>query len=244
MLAHRVIPVMLCRGRTLVKGERFDSWRSVGVAAQAVRIMQARQCDELVLLDIGATPKGRGPDLDLVRELSEVCFMPLAVGGGVKNLDDVRALLAAGADKVVIGTEAWTSDVVRRAADAVGCQAIVVTCDVVRGLKDVVGPKCMRDAAPARAAWAADQGAGEILLTAVDLEGTMAGYDLELIRQVSEAVSIPVIANGGCSGPEDMVAAIQAGASAVAAGALFQFSDVTPRDCARHLAAAGIEARC
>ena len=80
MLAHRVIPVMLCRGRTLVKGERFDSWRSVGVAAQAVRIMQARQCDELVLLDIGATPKGRGPDLDLVRELSEVCFMPLAVG--------------------------------------------------------------------------------------------------------------------------------------------------------------------
>lgn len=247
-LAARVIPTVLCRGRQQVKGERFNPWRTVGLTEQAVRVHQARGVDELLLLDVGATPEGRGPDLDLVRELSEGCFMPLAVGGGVRTVDDVRALLQAGADKVVIGTEAWLGDVVRRAAAAVGNQAIVVTVDVVVNREAVddlrlPGVRCMREVAPERAAWIAERGAGEILLTSIEREGTMQGYDLELIRAVSEALTIPVIAHGGCSGYANMAAALGAGASAVAAGALFQFTDATPRAAAQFLHARGIEAR-
>lgn len=245
-LAHRVIPTILCRGRTLVKGQRFDSWRSVGVAAQAVRIHQARGVDEVCLLDIGATPEGRGPDLGLVEELSEILFAPLSVGGGVRSVQDVRALLRAGADKVVIGTGACeVPHLIRDCADAVGSQAIVVTEDV--GYGDTVMTRCGKTGyshSPVTFAKSAERaGAGEILLTSIDREGTMEGYDLDLIRRVAGAVSIPVIAHGGCSGYADMAAAIAAGASAVAAGALFQFTDATPRAAAQYLAEHGIEAR-
>lgn len=245
-LAHRVIPTILCRGRAMVKGKRFDSWRSVGLAAQAVRIHAARGVDEVVLLDIGATPEGRGPDLSLVEELSEVLFSPLAVGGGVRNVDDARALLRAGADKVVIGTMAFAMipNVVKEIATTVGSQAVVVAIDVRAGK---VVTHCGRHSTTMEpvmfARLVSTDGAGEILLTSVDREGTMQGYDLDLIRSVREAVSVPVVAHGGCSGYADMVAAINAGASAVAAGALFQFTDATPRDAARYLHANGIEAR-
>lgn len=245
MLAHRVIPVVLCRGRTLVKGQKFDSWRSVGVAAQAVRIHQARGVDELVLLDIGATPEGRGPDLDLVRELSEVCFMPLAVGGGIGTIAEMRELMRAGADKVVICSAAVDdTDLIQRAADTFGSQALVVAIDVY---DRVVCTHCaLRTTGWEPEAWAQKvehYGAGEIFLTSIPREGTMSGYDIGLIETVARPLRIPVIANGGCSGPDDMLAAIRAGASACAAGALFQFSDVTPRDCARFLAEQGVEAR-
>ena len=245
-LAHRVIPTVLCRGRHLVKGRQFSANRVVGHAAQAVRIHNQRGVDELVLLDIGATPEGRGPDLELVRELSEACFMPLAVGGGVRSVEDVRALLRAGADKVVIGTGAYTvPDLVADCAEYFGGQCIVMSIDVLGGntVMTHCGKHGYNHSPEYTADWAARYGAGEILLTSIDREGTMHGYDLELIRAVSTAVAIPVVANGGCSGPQDMAAAIRAGASACAAGALFQFSDVTPRDCARHLAEHGIEAR-
>lgn len=248
MLARRIIPTMLCRGRQLVKGVGFDAWRPVGHAAQAAKIHQARGVDELVLLDITATREGRGPDLDLVAELSEGCFMPLAVGGGVRSLDDVKRLLHAGADKVVIGAAAWLWDILRPAADVVGCQAIVVTCDVVDRLEDVDrqemrGVRCVRNAAPARARWAAEQGAGEILLQSVNRDGTMAGYDIPLIREVAAAVDIPVIASGGAGCYDHMREALEAGASAVAAGAMFQFTDQTPRGAAQYLAKRGIEVR-
>lgn len=247
-LAHRVIPTLLVRGRQLVKGRQFNAWRSVGLASQAVRIHQARGVDELVLLDIAATSERRGPDLDLVRELSEVLFCPLAVGGGVRSVEDVKALLRAGADKVVIGAAAWSSKIVHEAASAVGCQAIVVTLDTVERLADVdrldlPGTRCMREAAMPRAQWIADSGAGEILLTSVDREGTMQGYDLAVIAEVAKHVDIPVIAHGGCGSYEHMAQAIDAGASAVAAGAMFQFTDATPRGAAEYLASLGIEAR-
>lgn len=246
-LAHRVIPTVLCRGRQLVKGKRFDSWRVVGVAGQAVRIHQMRGVDEVCLLDIGATPEGRGPDLSLVQELAEVLFAPLSVGGGIQSVDDVRALLKAGADKVVIGT-AWLErpKLLRDICDVVGSQAIVAALDV-GGPNGSVYARCGEVLAytdPAACAWrAADFGVGEILLTSIDREGTMEGYDLELIRKVANAVTVPVIAHGGCSGYPDMAAAIGAGASAVAAGALFQFTDATPREAARYLQEQGIEAR-
>ena len=242
-LAHRVIPTILCRGRALVKGERFNAWRTVGVAATAVRIHAARGVDEVCLLDIGATPEGRGPDLSLVRELSEVLFVPLAVGGGVRSLADVRALLAAGADKVVIGEAAFCQDdLVGRCTDAVGCQAIVVALNVDRDSVVMRGRTVFVGAARAAESMKA-AGAGEILLTSIEREGTMQGYDLDLIRSVAGAVDIPVIAHGGCRGYEDMAAAIEVGASAVAAGALFQFTDATPRGAAKYLQEHGIEAR-
>lgn len=243
-LAKRIIPTLLCRGRQLVKGVAFDSWRSVGHATQAVRIHQARGVDELVLLDIGATPEKRGPDLQLVGDLTEACFMPLAVGGGVKNLEDVQALLRAGADKVVVGHAARRDPgVLRDIANAVGCQAIVVALDVdgrdYYGLVNRIGRK--QAAAWAMAFEAA--GAGELLLTAVEREGQMQGYDLEVIREVAAAVKIPVIAHGGAGTYQHMLEAIEAGADAVAAGSMFLFTDATPRGAAEYLAQHGVETR-
>ena len=249
-LAHRIIPTILCRGRQAVKGKRFDSWRPIGMAAEKVRVHQMRGVDELVLLDITATAEGRGPDLKLVEELAEGMFAPLAVGGGVRTVDDVRALLRAGADKVVIGTASLETGVVREAAAVVGSQAITVAIDV----KDhMVHGRCGSNpyhSSPSRplraASWAMElvqYGAGEILLQSIDRDGTLSGYDLALISEVSRAVGIPVIASGGAGCYDHMREAIEAGASAVAAGAMFQFTDHTPREAAKYLAWKGIEAR-
>lgn len=242
MLAHRVIPTLLCRGRQLIKGSRFASWRSVGVAAQAVRIHQARGVDELMLLDIAATAEGRGPDLALVRELSEACFMPLSVGGGVRSVEDARALLEAGADKVVVGTGG--PRVIYEIAKRVGCQAVAASVDVRDGVAWVQSGT-MRTGMPALQ-WAKEcayHGAGEIVLTSIDREGTLQGYDIELVRAVADAVDVPVIAHGGAGNYEHMLEAIRAGASAVAAGAMFQFTDATPAGAARYLQENGVEAR-
>ena len=252
-LAVRILPTILTRGRQMVKGTQFNSWRSVGNTHQAVRIHAQRAVDELVILDISATAEGRGPDLALVEELSDVLYCPLAVGGGVRSVEDIRALLRAGADKVVVCTAAqqlgriddhqeW---VIKAMADAVGSQAIVAAIDVKDGKVWTNGGKVLSDecGAPGNAALLAEYGAGEILLTSIDREGTMGGYDLDLIRSVSKAVSIPVIAHGGCGSYQHMVEAIEAGADAVAAGALFQFSDCTPAGAAAYLAEHGIETR-
>lgn len=245
MLAVRVIPTILCAGRKLVKGERFNPWRTCGVAAQAVRIHQQRGVDEVCVLDVKATPEGRGPDLELVEELAEVMFAPLAVGGGVRSIDDVRALLRAGADKIVIGTAVTSERLLEGLADLVGCQAIIAAVDVLNGeVATRCGKHVFSDADPVDWAQTCEKrGAGEILLTCIEREGTMRGYDLGLIKRVSRAVSIPVIAHGGCKDYGDMLDAVHAGASAVAAGALFQWTDCTPRGAAKHLAEYGVEAR-
>lgn len=243
-LAHRIIPTLLCKGRTLVKGERFEPWRSCGLVVQGVRINAQRQVDELVLLDVTATKEGRGPDFDLVRELSEILYAPLAVGGGVRSVEDVRELLRAGADKVVIGALANHSPrELEKIANVVGKQAVVVTLDIRAGL---VHPDLRFRNQVSPSDWAIEleaHGAGEILLSSIDREGTMQGYDLDLIRSVSQAVSIPVIAHGGCGSYEHMADALHAGASAVAAGAFFQFTDATPRGAAAALAGYGFEVR-
>lgn len=235
MLATRVIPVLLKRGSALVKGERFNSWRSVGHVLQAAKVHAARHVDELIILDIGATPEGRGPDFDAIRELTRDCFCPLTVGGGVSSIDDARKLLAAGADKIAIGAASRKTSIVRQVANKFGKQAVVSIVDYDATVERVriVG-------------WCLEQqywGSGEILLQSIERDGTMQGYDIETIRAASAAVDIPVIACGGCSGPEDMLNAVKAGASACAAGALFQFTDVTPRQCSEYLAAHGVEAR-
>lgn len=266
MLAKRIIPTMLVRGRQLVKGQRFDAWRSIGHAAQAARVHAMRGVDELCILDIMATKEGRGPDLDLVSELAESVFIPITVGGGVRTVDDIARLLQAGADKVCIGTWAIEEDgLMDAASDRFGAQALVLSIDYKRLAysccddgHDTVMTRCGKQpwmsrvsgchdqgdltfepTLPLKFAEAADGVAGEILLQSIDRDGTLTGYDLDLIRSVSDAVGIPVIASGGCGSPEHMHEALQAGADAVAAGAMFAFTDETPRSCAHYLQARG-----
>lgn len=244
-LATRIIPQILCSGRKLVKGQQYRAWRSVGVAPQAVRIHQMRQVDELILLDIDATLQGRGPDLEMIEELASVCFSPLAVGGGVRSLQDIRDLLNSGADKIVIGTAAIDNPVfIRDAADKFGSSTIVISVDSVAGMA------CGRSATTQHGVrtldavrMAADTGAGEILLNSVDREGMMEGYDLDELASACRSVSVPVIASCGCGTYEHMAQAIDAGASAVSAGAMFQFTDMTPRGAVEYLHERGYEVR-
>lgn len=241
-LAVRIIPTVLCRGRKLVKGRQFNAWRSVGLAEQAVRIHQARGVDELCLLDIGATDEERGPDLALVDALTKNCFMPLAVGGGISTLEQAKALLRSGADKVVVGTAGPKA--ISHIAASIGSQAVIAAIDCHEGEVWVRSGSVKTRQSPV--GWArscAEHGAGEILLTSITREGTLEGYDLDLICCVSEAVDIPVIAHGGAGTYEHMHQAILAGANAVAAGAMFQFTDQTPRGAAEYLAAQGVETR-
>lgn len=245
MLAKRIIPTLLCRGRQLVKGQRFDAWRSVGLVQQGVRIHQTREVDELVLLDIGATQEQRGPDLALVRELADTCFMPLAVGGGVRTVDDVRELLRAGADKVVVGTAAFTHpDWLAGICRITGSQAIVAAVDYRNGQVYVQSGQVKTPFDPIiYAQYLAKRGVGEILLTCIDREGSMEGYDLDMICKVTEAVDVPVIAHGGAGTYDHMHHAFLAGASGAAAGSLFQFTDATPKGAAEFLAAKMVEVR-
>ena len=250
-LAHRVIPVLLTRHGHLVKGKQFNSDRIVGNAQQAAEIYQTRSVDELIVLDVAATPEQRGPDFLAMLRLTEVCFMPVTVGGGVTSVEDVRRLLAGGADKVVIGTAALKSPyLIKQCAEKFGSQAVTVALDVVRSKQCnswVMTTRCGAirwsikavDFADA----AAELGAGELIVTNVDRDGTMRGYDLALIEEISHAVSIPVIANGGAGSYAHMHQALKAGASAVAAGAMFQWTDLTPHGASEYLAKKGWEMR-
>lgn len=249
-LARRIIPVMLTRDGLLVKGKQFNSQRAVGNVMQAAEIYQMRQVDELVVLDVGATARGY-PDVEMIKNLTERCFMPIAAGGGVNCLEHVRELLANGADKVVIGTAAFkTASLVRDAAKKFGSQAIVVAVDTI------YDPNCSNWFLTTNCGaethfyspvqFAKDMefhGAGELIVTNVLNDGMMKGYDLGLIRKIAKAVSIPVIANGGCGTYDHMDRALKAGASAVASGAMFQFLDLTPAGAAEYLADKGWEVR-
>lgn len=244
-LAVRIIPTLLTRGRTLVKGVAFDSWRSVGMAHQAVRIHSMRGVDEMVICDISATAEQRGPDLNLIAELADTCFMPVSVGGGIRTVNQVDALLRAGADKVIIGSAAIEEpDLIQKCADRFGSQAIVVSIDY--RLKSVAircGTKPIMQRPEFIAMVMEQRGAGEIMLTNITLEGAMGGYDLETIANTTSAVGIPVIAHAGCGTYHHMLEAIQAGANAVAAGSMFQFTDQTPRGAAEYLKQHNIEVR-
>lgn len=234
MLAKRIIPTILVRGKTAFKGPGFgpQCTRSVGSALAIARTHARRGVDELLILDIGATPEGRGPDLELVRALSEDCYIPITVGGGVKTLDDIDALLRAGADKVAIGAAVREDPaLVQAAADRFGRQAIVaiVECDAW----EVAGVLCK----------AVEMlGAGEIILQSVERDSRMGGYDLDAVSS-ARCCDVPLIVSGGCRGELDMFEAIAAGADGVAAGALFQFTETTPKDCAKFLKANGVEVR-
>jgi imidazole glycerol-phosphate synthase subunit HisF len=246
----RIMPTLLFKDVGLVKGIGFDSWRRVGSAMQAVKVYNMREVDELVFLDISATREGRPPDFDTVDELADECFMPLTVGGGVRSLEDARRLLQVGADKVAVNTAAVENpDLIGQMAHRFGVQCVVVSIDFhrVHGTAEVytragTAPTGRDPVTWARAVEAL--GAGEILLTSIDRDGAMCGYDVEVTREVAAAVSIPVIASGGAASYEDMGQVIeQAGVPAVAAASIFHFTQQTPLEAKRYLSHRGMRVR-
>lgn len=242
MTKTRVIPILLHRGGLLYKGQKFRSWRTVGVAQQAAKVHETRGVDELVVLNIS----GLEPNFDFVKRLTEQCFMPLTVGGGVTNMGHVRMLMNAGADKVCIGSMAWERpEFITEIAMKYGRQAVTVSIDVNEHDQVVIrsGSNATSTRAVEHAMNVEAFGAGEILLQSVPREGTMNGYDLSLIKRISETVGIPVIAASGAGTYQHMAEALDAGAHAVAAGAMFQFTDATPKGAAAWLAERGYNMR-
>lgn len=228
MLRTRVIPALLVRDGCLVKTVRFGRFSYVGDPCNTVRIFNELEVDELFVLDISKDRANSGPNLPLLSDLADECFMPLGYGGGVRSLDDARAIFASGIEKVVINTAAVDRpELISEIANVYGTQAVVVSIDVKRGLfgfESVRTSSAQRRTTLDPVEWAKQAvllGAGEILLTSVDREGTWDGFDLELLRRVSDAVSVPVIAHGGAGCLQDISNAVAIGrASAVALGSM------------------------
>ena len=251
MLKVRIMPTLLYRDYELVKGVGFDSWRGIGSAMQAIRVYNMREVDELIFLDITATREERDPDFELIDDLADECFMPLTVGGGIRSLDDVRRLLDVGADKVAINSEAIRNpELIREVAQRFGAQCVVVSIDVRKhasGQYEIFthsGNRATGVDPVVFAKEAASLGAGEILLTSIERDGAMEGYDLELIQQVSGAVNIPVIASGGAGSYEDFYQVLSVGqAAAVAAASMFHFTEQTPLAAKQYLRNKGLPVR-
>lgn len=248
----RIMPTLLHKDVGLIKGIGFDSWRRVGSAMQAIKVYNMRQVDELVFLDITATRDNRPPDFQLIDELADDCFMPLTVGGGIRSIEDVRGLLKVGADKISINTAAVENpSLITQISERFGAQCVVVSIDFERNAEDgscEVYTHSGTQAAgrePVEFALECERlGAGEILLTSIDRDGTMTGYDVELTRRVCEAVSIPVIASGGAGNYEHMADVLLRGkASAAAAASIFHFTEQTPLKAKNYLRERGIKVR-
>ena len=233
MFRPRIIPVLLLKDRILVKSIRFRDHRYLGDPINAVRIFNELRADELVFLDIQASKENRLIPLDFVRAVGDEAFMPFSVGGGIRSLEDIKLLLAAGAEKVVINTHAALEpDFIEQASNAFGSSTIVVCMDVKRRRfrgESVWASNGSRktEFAPLEFARRMEKmGAGELIVQSIDRDGTMEGYDIELVRSVATAVDIPIIALGGAGQKRDLLDVYQEGhANAAAAGSLFVYQD-------------------
>ncbi len=259
MLKTRVIPCLDVKDGRVVKGVQFIDLIDAGDPVEAAKAYDAAGADELCFLDITATHENRGTILDVVARTAEACFMPVTVGGGVRTVEDVRALMLAGADKVAINSAAVADrSIVARAAEKFGAQAIVVAMDAKQTLRRGVdgaaedrweifthgGRKPTGIDAVEFARDVASLGAGEILLTSMDRDGTRDGFDLALTRTIADAVSVPVVASGGVGTLDHLVAGVRDGhASAVLAASIFHFGTYTIQHANAHMSAAGIPVR-
>jgi len=251
MLSRRIIPCLDVNAGRVVKGVKFQELRDAGDPVQCARAYDAQGADELVFLDITASSDNRGIMHEVVAATAEQCFMPLTVGGGLRSLADIEAMLRSGADKVSLNTSAIKDPgLVRAASDRFGTQCIVVAIDAKReptggwrvythGGRNPTALDAVRWATEAAAL-----GAGEILLTSMDADGTQAGYDCELTRAVSDAVGVPVIASGGAGTLDHFAEVLEGGqASAALAASLFHFGTLTIPQVKSHLAARGLPVR-
>jgi imidazole glycerol-phosphate synthase subunit HisF len=230
MKRARVIPVLLLQKGGLVKSVKFKDHKYVGDPINAVKIFNEKEVDELVILDISATTEKRGPDLVTIKEIASEAFMPLAYGGGITKLDEIKMLITAGIEKIVLNTSAYhLPNLITTGANYVGSQSIVVSIDIKKNIfgkyKVMIenGNKGISNDPVSFAKEAEMAGAGEICIQSIDRDGTFEGYDLMIIKKISEAVSIPVVALGGASSLDDFTQALKHGASAVAAGSMFVF---------------------
>ena len=256
-LAKRIVVCLDVDNGRVVKGVRFQGLRDVGDPAQLAERYEAEGADEVVFLDISASHEGRATTLDAVRRTAERLFIPLTVGGGIRTPDDMKAALNAGADKVAVNTAALDRpELITECAQRFGAQCVVVAIDAKRAHHtspaqggrtwSVFSHGGRRDTGRDAVHWAADAarlGAGEILLTSIDADGTQDGYDLALTRAVAAAVPVPVVASGGAGGPGHLADALKAGADAALAASIFHDRRTTVRDAKRAVAAAGIPVR-
>lgn len=251
MLKVRVIPCLDVKDGRVVKGVNFVALRDAGDPVEQAAAYDAAGADELMFLDITASSEGRGLILDVIARTADVCFMPVSVGGGVRTVEDARRLLRAGADKVSVNTAAVNDpDLLSRLADAFGSQAVVCAVDAkargdggwnifTHGGRTDTGKDAVEFAA-----LAVQKGAGEILLTSMDRDGAKTGYDIPLLRAVTGAASVPVIASGGAGNAADLVEAVKDGhADAVLAASIFHFGEVSIREAKQAMAAAGLPVR-
>ena len=243
MLKHRVIPCVLLKDWQLVKSINFTSFRTIGHPTSTARIYNARNVDELIVLDIDASLNDEEINEEIISDIANECFMPLTIGGGINSIDDIYSILNAGADKVSINSKALEDlEFIRKASSIFGSQCIVCSIDVKKidnNYKVFNKKQGILDIDPlSLAKQYQEYGAGEILLTSVDNEGSTNGYDIELIKLFKDKLEIPIILNGGMGNPKHAVEAIENGADAVAAAYIFHFSRFTPNDikdeCQKH----------
>jgi len=227
----RIIPCLLLKGDGLVKGVKFKNYTYIGDPLNAVKIFNDKKVDELFFMDITASAEGRIPRLDLIRDIADECYMPFGVGGGICSIQQIKEIIEAGAEKVSINSAAIENPkLIKEAAAIFGNQSIVVSIDVKknwRGKYVVMSHSGTKKSKLELINWVKqveDLGAGEIIINSIANDGMMEGYDLELIRAVSKAVSLPVIAAGGAANMNHFAEAVSAGASAVSAGSMFVFT--------------------
>ncbi|MNK22773.1 Imidazole glycerol phosphate synthase subunit HisF [compost metagenome] len=230
MYLSRVIPILLISDGGLVKTRKFKDQVYVGDPVNAVKIFNEKEVDELIVVDIDCSKKGSPPNYSMIEEIAGECFMPICYGGGITSIDHVKRVFSCGVEKISINSALFDTDLIRRAVDIYGSQSIVASIDVKKksfwGGYTCCGKSSRQDFAisPLELGKKVEtEGVGEILLNSIDNDGMMTGFDLELIESVSTAVSIPVIASGGAGGMADLKKALQAKASAVAAGSMFVF---------------------
>lgn len=250
MLRIRIIPLVLLNSDySVIKTIKFNIRRNLGNPIVISRIYDSRKVDELILLDIDASKEDRGIDLYTVEAVASECFMPLTIGGGLKNCDDIEKALRSGADKISLNSIIFDKpEFLREAVSVFGSQCIVASIDV---RKDENGNYIVFSHSNRKVRYTFEEylklvigyRVGEILLNSVDSDGTMKGYDLELINKVYSMTNIPIIVAGGASGPQDCVEAIKAGASAVAVASIFHFTQITPQICKEVMAKALIPVR-
>ena len=233
MLRTRVIPSLLLRNRGLVKTVKFKDAKYIGDPINAVRIFNDKEVDELVFLDINATVENKPPQFDLIKDIATECFMPFGYGGGIHDLDTAQKILKMGSEKIIVNSAASNFELLQDMADVFGSQSVVVSIDVkrsMRGKYEIYTHSGTKKTGINPVEFAMDvekNGAGEILLNSIDRDGTMSGYDLDLLSSVTKKVNIPVVACGGAGQLEHFEQAVsKGGASAVAAGSMFVFHGI------------------